>query len=203
MRLTSYNMAVKILHAKGCLADMVDRMWGYMEEGDAIKAQCAREKALGMYALIETASRWSPTITDGKEMYSHIVIASVNQPQLTEELIINGIKISYGNVYINDIDDSDAVLHWSDTINGFISENDDIIQLSIFNTTPTGVSSITRTSMPEIYASSNDIQYLFTTNDIEPTSVTTDFEGNEPLCLTDAQILSVIEKIDELCKCNC
>lgn len=203
MRLTSYNVAIKILHAKGCFADMVDRMWGYMEEGDVDKAQCAREKALGMYALIETAKKWSPTITDGIMLESHVVISSVNQPQLTGPLTVNGIKVSYEGIYISDPDDSVAVSQWANTVNGFLSANDDIVQGDVISTTATGFHVTIRTSMSAISASGNDSNNLFTGNVSASTFVITEFEDEQPLCLTNAQILSVIEKLDELCECNC
>lgn len=203
MRLTSYNMAVKILHAKGCLADMVDRMWVYMEEGDAEKAQCVREKALMMYALLETASRWHPTITEGLMLDSYVVLSSVNQPQLTGALSINGIDVSYEGVFITNPDDSIAVSQWAHTVNGFLSNNDDIVQVEIVSNTLSGFNAVVRTSMSSITPSGNDSNDLFTVNGSASTFTTTEFDGVVPDCLTNAQILSVIEKIDDLCECNC
>lgn len=203
MRLTSYNMAVKILQAKGCFADLVDRMWTYMEEGDIDRAQCTREKALGMYALIETAKKWSPTITDGIMLESHVVISSVNQPQLTGALTVNGIKVSYEGIYISDPDDYIAVSQWANTVNGFLSANDDIVQVDVLSTTATGIHATIRTSMSAISASGNDSNNLFTINNSASSFTTTEFEDEQPRCLTNAQILSVIEKINELCECDC
>jgi len=203
MRLTSYNMAVKILQAKGCFADLVDRMWTYMEEGDIDRAQCAREKALGMLALIETTSRWHPTITEGVMLEAHAVISAVNQPKLTGSVTINGIKVSYEGVYIDDVDDSDAVAHWAETANNFLSSNDDIVQLNVLSTTSTGYHATIKTSMTAIATAGADDNGLLTFNAGASTFVITEFEGEQPLCLTNAQILSVIEKLDELCECNC
>lgn len=203
MRLTSYNMAVKILHAKGCLADMVDRMWSYMEEGDAEKAQCVREKALMMYALLETASKWHPTITEGLQSDIYVGISSVNQPQLTGALAINSISVSYEGVFIVNPDDSIAVSQWAHTVNGFLSENDDIVQVEIVSNTMSGLNALVKTSMSSIVPSGNDSNDLFTINTSAITATTTEFDGVVPDCLTNAQILSVIEKIDDLCECNC
>ena len=202
MRLTSYNVAIKILHAKGCFADLVDRMWTYMEEGDIDRAQCAREKALGMYALIETAKRWKPTIENAKTLTAtfSITAGSYTTPLISSKAVVNGIDIS-GPLSVIGGGNQEVFDKFTDIIDGFLSKNDDILQVSAQEGLSTSI-------LTAVYDES-----------LSPLSISTGLNGfgvtvavsvsaeadldTEPLCLTDAQILSVIEKINELCECNC
>lgn len=204
MRLTSYNMALKILHAGGCLADMVDRMWAYMEEGDTENAQCVREKALGLYALLETAGRWKPTITDGYRTASNNNLHPVTYPSpfIVGETRLNAIQVAsqftaYGGL-------SSAVAEGSvRSFNRFISENDDLIQVSAIRTS---AASLTITALTkDLYASFSASNSGGSTGSAIVTVIANNepFEDAQPHCLTDAQILSIIGKIDELCECNC
>ena len=174
-----------------------------MEDGDLENADCVRDKALSLHALIETASRWSPTITDGVSLLGELVLTSVNQPKLTASLTVNGIPVSYAGVYVDDAQDLDAVYSWESTVNNFISQNDDIVQVSVFNATAAGFSAIIKTSMPSISVQGNDSNNLFTINLPASTLTEGEFSDVQPVCLTDDQIRSVIKKIDELCDCGC
>lgn len=204
MRLTSYNMAVKVLHAKGCLADMVDRMWAYMEEGDTENAQCVREKALGLYSLIETAGRWSPTITDGYISVADVNFSAITYPSVFAALNFrsNGIKVSNGfTTYGGDADD--VASDTAHSFNDFISSDDDLIQIGYRKTGDSMLNGTVRSSFLFTSFTSENIgtpigspMYAFTQQN-EP------FEDAKPHCLTDAQILSVVGKIDELCECKC
>lgn len=204
MRLNSYNMAVKVLKAKGCFADMVDRMWGYMEEGDTENAQCVREKAIGLYALLETAGRWSPTIVDGYTTgavvdYSPVTFPS---PYLLGPVRYNGIAVSrtftaYGGTV-------GFVSGLSRAANCFPSPDDDIMQVSmervgdrITVVRVLSASPITDLGSDGSSGGSVGSQSFIMLSDNVP------FEDAQPHCLTDAQILSIIGKIDELCECNC
>jgi len=204
MRLTSYNMAVKILHAKGCLADMVDRMWAYMEEGDTENAQCVREKALGLYSLIETAGRWRPTIKDGYRTASNSSLYPVTYPSpfIVGETRLNAMQvaspfIAYGGL-------SSAVAEGSvHSFNRFISENDDLVQVSAIRT---GAASLTITALTKApFTSFSSTNSGGSTGSAIVTVIADDEEFSDavPYCLTDAQVLSVIGKIDELCECKC
>jgi hypothetical protein len=95
MRLTSYNMAVKILSARCCLASMVERMWAYMEDGDVENADCVREKALMLSGLIKAAKRWKPTVVEGYENVIDFNLSSTTHPSpfIVDSISINGLKV--------------------------------------------------------------------------------------------------------------
>jgi hypothetical protein len=203
MRLTSYNMAVKVLHAKNCLADMVDRMWAYMEEGDTENAQCVREKALALSALIKTASRWRPTIKDGFAAvsifdYSNTTTSTpyylsfqrmngmaVNQPFLSfggTQSFVTGLVCASGH---------------------FISDSDDKIQFSAEKLSSLSLRASV-TSAQQITSLGSDGAIGTQTGSPVITQVSSEeISDVQPRCLTNAQALSVVGKIDELCKCEC
>jgi hypothetical protein len=93
MLLTSCNIAAKRLKAGCCLAIHVENMWGYMEEGDMVNAQCAREKALMLDSLICTLARWKPTAPPcfGCEGGSDLV--GINDGRIFSLLTHDGKKI--------------------------------------------------------------------------------------------------------------
>jgi len=202
MRLTSYNMAVKILQAKGCLADMVDRMWAYMEEGDTENAQCVREKALGLYSLIETAGRWRPTISNGHRtvIYADVQALSwASSPVISTPIVVNGISTTHQAVFNATAEEyADALVLSASCV---LSENDDLISVSCDrtggNTTKTTIIS---SFEPTSIASPTEPDYSGTIITITDSS---EFSDAVPYCLTDAQIISVVGKIDELCDCKC
>ena len=202
MRLTSYNMAVKILHAKGCLADMVDRMWAYMEEGDTENAQCVREKALGLCSLIETASRWKPTIKDGYRttIYADTQAVSwASSPAISTPIVVNGISITYQRMFNATPSEYAAALVSSASC--VLSGNDDLISMSCVRPGETTTkTTITSSFEPTSIVSPTEPDYL---GSIITITESEEFSDAVPHCLTDAQILSVVGKIDELCECKC
>jgi len=196
-------MAVKILQAKGCFADLVDRMWTYMEEGDIDRAQCAREKALGMYALIETAKRWSPTITDGyySELFIDLQSATVPEPYINGNVRLNGIIITPQFTSYDGIDGfvDKAII----STNCNISQNDDLIQVSSVEIGRLGILQSIKTTFESLSQSRDGSSGGGTGTEIVTEIESGDFSDSQPRCLTNAQILSVIEKINELCECDC
>lgn len=203
MRLTSYNMAVKVLHAKGCLADMVDRMWAYMEEGDTENAQCVREKALGLYSLIETAGRWRPTIKDGfvgVSVFDYSVVTTSTPYYLSFQRmngrVINQPFLSFGGT-------QRFVTGLVCASNHFISDNDDEIQFSTEKVSSLSVR-VSAVSTQQITSLGSDGSIGTQAGSIVITQVSSEEISDVPYkCLTDAQILSVVGKIDELCECKC
>ena len=203
MRLNSYNMAVKTLHARGCLADMVDRMWVYMEDGDTENADCVREKSLKLMGLIKTADRWKPSL--GKDASVGTIVSEISSgnyviPYMYKGLSVNGIAIRESRGIVFSGGNSDVNSKIRDITYAF-PLNDDSIQYlgklsgGVLTTTISYVSSIvaiTALSLDETSA----VSYTTTTSD--PVK----FDDN-PICLTDKQILSVIKNIDELCDCSC
>lgn len=204
MRLTSYNMAVKILHAKGCFADMVERMWAYMEEGDTENAQCVREKALGLYALLETVGRWKPTIVDGYITEAIIDLLPVTHPPafMVGEITVGGLAVSNGFVAYDGT--AGAVVDGTVcSFNRFISLNDDLISVTYRKVGPTSLSGmVISAALFTAFTSTNSGGTSGSPSSIS-ISNNQPFSGAQPHCLTDAQILSIIGKIDELCGCNC
>lgn len=203
MRLTSYNMAVKILNAGDSLADMVDRMWSYMEEGDVENADCVREKALGLYSLIKTADRWRPTIKNG---FAGVSISdrsalTVSTPyylsfQRVNGRIVNQPFLSFGGT-------QGFVTGLVCASNHFISDNDDEIQFSAEKVSSLSIR-ISAVSTQQITSFSSDGSIGTQTGSIVETQVSSEEISDAPYkCLTDTQILSVIRKIDELCGYEC
>lgn len=203
MRLNSYNMAVKVLDAKGCFADFVDRMWAYMEEGDVDKAQCAREKALGMLALITTASRWRPTIKNGKRYTVVFGTGAITAPVIFSRFAYNGVPIINSGILFGS--DQDVTEAFAELFNHHIQE-DDLISFRRARITSApyngalGILTVADELLPLV--TSEIVTVGFAGSDAEFISEEV-LEDEDYLCLTDEQILSVIEKIDELCECNC
>jgi len=199
MRLTSYNIAAKRLKAGCCLAIHVENMWGYMEEGDMVNAQCAREKALMLDALICTLGRWKPTIATG---YKYTSIGVVNSGSYTFPFFVyyrtfNGIAL-INPYWITGEDNQDVLNLDMYEINSFVSPNDDTVQLTSNVYEGTVIwTIISAEEYPDILSGT-------TTNNVSLTYVATSEEHvGVPPCLTDLQVLSIIKKIDELCEAEC
>lgn len=202
MRLTSYNIAAKRLKAGCCLAIHVENMWGYMEEGDMVNAQCAREKALMLDALICTLGRWHPTISSGKTKSITITIDSgtLPIPFILGEITVNGLLIG-GNSTAYEGGNVGVFQLTQDSINNLISPNDDSVHASsvaIDNQITLDINYIESMSPISISAEkiSSNATVSVTQTDEE------DYVG-VPSCLTDLQVLSIIKKIDELCEAEC
>lgn len=201
MKLNSYNMAVKTLNASGCFADMVDRMWTYMEEGDTEKADCARHKALMLLGLIKTARRWKPSLGSGAKtvtITSEIDSGSYTIPYMYTKMYVNGIVIRERRKIVFTGGNSDVLGAIVQGVKCGLPLNDDLIRVKSFNTTGVftykpSVSPITSAKTEE----TSSVTFSVTQTDEETIN-------DQPLCLTDTQILSVVKKIDELCdNCNC
>jgi len=203
MRLTSYNIAAKRLKAGCCLAIHVENMWGYMEEGDMVNAQCAREKAIMLEALMCTLARWAPTILIGKTRSATFTINSGNYPIpfISGPVTINGLLVG-GNFVTYENGNIGVFNSFQNSANNLVSPNDDSVQVS-----STAIDNqITL-----------DIVYIETMSPLSISAITLDSPGvnvsatvtqeedyvGVPSCLTDLQILSVIKKIDELCEAEC
>ena len=202
MRLTSYNIAAKRLKAGCCLAIHVENMWGYMEEGDMVNAQCAREKALMLDSLICTLARWKPTILSGKTQSATFTIDSGNFtiPFLSGTVTINGLLVG-GNFVTYEGGNNDVFTSFQDSVNNLISPNDDTVQassLAIENQITFEViyvDSLSPLSISSDILSNNVTVSATVTNEVDYIGV--------PSCLTDLQVLSIIKKIDELCEAEC
>lgn len=202
MRLTSYNIAAKRLKAGCCLAIHMENMWGYMEEGDMVNAQCAREKALMLDSLICTLGRWKPTILSGKTKSITITIDSgtLPIPFILGEITVNGLLIG-GNSTAYEGGNVGVFQLTQDSINNLISPNDDSVHASsvaIDNQITLDINYIESMSPISISAEkiSSNATVSVTQTDEE------DYIG-VPSCLTDLQVLSIIKKIDELCEAEC
>lgn len=205
MKLTSYNMAVKTLHAMGCFADMVDRMWAYIQEGDMEKAECARERSLVLLGLIKTAEKWTPTISSGYTTtirfdYSDVTTSTPYYLSFQRVLgmIVNTPFISFEGTE-NFVD---CLLF---TSYRYISDVDDIVQLQ-YSKVNDLVFDVKFYSTKDVNSFTNDGDIGTQTGAVTITVLeeSTQFTDNQPPCLTNEQILSVVKKIDELCdNCNC
>lgn len=203
MRLTSRNIAIRSLKARKCLADMTARMWAYMEEGDTENALCVRKKAIGLLGLIRTAERWRPTIVNGYRNSIHFDLSPVTHPSafIVDSISINGIKvvprfIAYGGT-------QDVVAKQVRAANCNIPADDDTVAVRYIRTGNLSfrletVSTLPLTSLDGVNsggASGSPIADVITGNE--------EFSDAQPPCLTDAQILAVVGKMDELCDCKC
>lgn len=203
MRLTSYNMAVKILSARCCLASMVERMWAYMEDGDVENADCVREKALMLSGLIKAAKRWKPTIVEGYENVLDVDSSPVTHPSpfIVDNISADGISIS--NRFIAYGGTTGLVSKLITSGNCYISPNDDLISVrySKINNERYVIKILSKEPLTDLdYVTSGGASGVPVVNFIKNN---VPFSGGTPKCLTDAQILSVVGKIDELCKCKC
>lgn len=205
MRLTSYNIALVRLNAGCCLSEMVERMWGYMEEGDTENADCVREKALMLSALIKTLCRWSPTITEGyvSEISIDLTQVTFPDPYVTWKSKIGGIDIISG--FVSGNNDS-FIQKFTRAVNTFISGSDDVLQAEV-NQTQERAYSLHIISEDPIGGISS-IQYITSGGSTGNASLSllidnVPFDSVQPRCLTNAQVLSIVRKIDELCECNC
>lgn len=200
MRLNSYNMAVKVLNAKGCFADMVDRMWGYMEEGDTENAQCVREKAIGLYALLETAGRWKPTITDGERYSVVFETGAITSPVIAHRFTYNGVSIMSSGILFGD--DQSVINQFTKLFNCHIGD-DDLIDFKMVRPSTESVYGVLTVSDSLLPLVSSELSFFGFAGGQADLSSPDVFEDAQPHCLTDAQMLSIIGKIDELCECNC
>jgi hypothetical protein len=200
MRLTSYNIAVVALKAECCASAYVERMWGYIEEGDTEKEQCAYEKALQLSFLIDTLKRWRPTITEGYygEILADFSAVTYPDPFIHASTIVNGVNIlqpfiAYGG--------NSAI------IDKYIScgtvVDDDYLQYSAEKKSASTFLAkfISKEQITSIQVTSSD---FLSGNEITTIATpVTQFTGAVPNCLTDEEVLSVVEKIQQICTCGC
>tara|TARA_R110000868_G_scaffold261078_3_gene519183 strand:- start:271 stop:888 length:618 start_codon:yes stop_codon:yes gene_type:complete len=203
MRLTSYNIAAKRLKAGCCMAIHVENMWRYMEEGDMVNAQCAREKALMLDALICTLNRWHPTISSGKTKSATFTIDSgtYSIPFISGPVTINGLLV--GGNFVTYEDGNIGVFHsFQESINNLVSPNDDSVHVSstaIDNQIILDITYVEYLSPISISAPTLDSPGVT----VSATSTEEEDYVGVPSCLTDLQVLSIIKKIDELCEAEC
>lgn len=203
MRLTTYNIRSKYLLAGCCLSEYMERYWTYLEEGELKKADCARKKALKLDALRNTLLRFSPSIANAKRkvVTATVTAGTISFPHSVEGITVNGINIM-DPIYFHTGTNLSVFEGVANNINNRISNEDDRVQATIdvsqspLKATFTftyeedmsppvfGVSSF-GVGLTATYAFGSEEDYVF---------------GS---CLTDAQILKVVGKIDELCECEC
>jgi hypothetical protein len=196
-------MAVKTLNARGCFADMIDRMWVYLEDGDTENADCVRQKALMLMGLIKTADRWKPSL--GKDSLMVTIVSEITSgsfviPYMYTRLLVNGLPVREARGIVFSGGNSDVFSKINDISDGF-PLNDDLFQVSssAVGSEFTFVAKYTSANSPLSHVKVDE------TSSVTSTVTTSDpitFDDN-PICLTDEQILSVVGKIDELCDCSC
>lgn len=205
MRLTTLNIRKRYLLAGCCMADYMTDHWNYLEEGNIEKAECVLTKSLKLDALRKTLLRWYPVIDGAKYVTKTVEIDSGNYvfPFNVEYFKVNGMDISDWTYLYNG--DNEAVFDEAAcSINGFVSSNDDLIQVYAEKTESSPVTIFLRIvydsdQSPVSFQSGSSFTSVTTS-----TTTTTEADYTYPReCLTDAQVLSVIKKIDELCECEC
>lgn len=205
MRLTTLNIRRKALLAGCCMSDLMARYWEYIEDGDTKKADCALNKALKLDALRKTLLRWSPQIEDPKYVTVTYTINSGNYsfPFSMSQFTVDGINV-IDPVYVHSGNNLEV---WEDSIasiNGFVSPNDDVVQVSAELLSESPVSG----KLTVVYDSDLSPVSLMgsgLTGGVTATiTVSTEADYEYPSSsITNAQMLSVIKKIDEICGCNC
>ena len=211
MRLTSYNIAIKRHKAGCCLSELVERMWGYMEQGDTENAECVRQKALMLNGLIDVLCRWKPTIESGfitqlSTNYSTVVYPD---PFIHQSTLFNGINsvspfFAYGQssgAFIAFGDSDEVVNCYAHAANSWISLSDDILQITMERTAPFQFLTTFISTSPLTGLTSNQSSVIsgFPGGVVVVDNVA--FSSVQVNCLTNEQVLSVIGKIDELCGC--
>jgi hypothetical protein len=202
MRLTSYNIAVVAIKAECCLARYVGRMWDYIEEGDDEKIECAYEKAMQLSFLIDTLKRWKPTITSGKRLSVTATIESGTFPIpfFSNGTFIDGIRAS-STFSVLSGGNSDVLLELVHATNCYISPDDDLVSVENFSFSPDTIQASFFLS-DTIDPSKLEVDWLGGATWIVETE-TTEGITNTPYCLTDEEVLSIVEKIQKLCTCGC
>lgn len=200
MRLTSYNIAVVALKAECCASAYVERMWGYIEEGDTEKEQCAYEKALQLSFLVDTLKRWRPTIKKAgrSTLIGEIASGTFPIPYLYAGTSTDSLPTSNPFMVLSG-GNPEVVTALLNAIDCFISPNDDLVQT--ISTRRLGPEKI---EVVRDFADGVDFLISEFPSDVTWT-ITGDGENvtNTPYCLTDEEVLSVVEKIQQICTCGC
>jgi hypothetical protein len=197
-------MAVTALNARKYLSDFVERMWEYIEEGNIEKVECARNKALMLDGLIATVERYRPTIQDAKITTITVTVTSGTYPIpfMVDPIFVNGIQIS-NQFTVYDGVNVDVFKVANEAINCYLSTTDDVLKATskmsgdsivitvIHNESLSPIDTITAASLgsggvtvTKVFSDEEDYEYPRT-------------------CLTENQMRNIVEKIDELCECNC
>ena len=175
-------------------------MWAYKEEGDLENEKCVREKALILSGLIKTLCRWKPTIKTAvrSTLVGEIESGTFPIPYLYAGTSTDGLPTSNPFMVLSG-GNPEVVTALLDAINCFISPNDDLVQTI----------STRRLGSEKIEVVRNFAEGVNFLVSEFPDDVTWEITGegeqvtNLPNCLTDAQVLSIIKKIEELCPCGC
>jgi hypothetical protein len=209
MKLTSKNIAIKVLKAKGCLSDTVKRMRGYIEEGDIEKANCARMNALKLASWIDALSRWKPTVKNAytSTYTQEITSGSWTLPFIFNAVSVNNVIVNQGNRLVLSGGNNAIIDTAVDMYNCPTSGVDDILQTKAKRLSDTESQFIVVFDKSKLDWDSISLESISYGIGVSPSlsvSVTTPVPIDiEPNCLTDEEVLSIIGKIDELCECNC
>lgn len=202
MRLTTKNIAIKILKAKGCLSDLGTRLRSYTESGDTENEQCVREKMLMLSSWIDALSRWKPTIESA--YYKKITITyasgSFTFPFIIGSSSINGLDFSNQiNVYSGSV--NDVLSQYKNAIDCYYSSNDDMLEVKTELSETTLILHVRNVESENINYTDNGLYSQGVT--FTETDTTVETTTDTVRCLADEQVLSIVGKIDELCECNC
>lgn len=204
MRLTSYNIAVLALKAECCASVFVERMWGYIEEGDTEKEQCAYEKALQLSFLIDTLKRWKPNMS-GSLVSAKYTLGTITAPVIAGKLALNGIDIMQYGVLTGT--DNEIYRQWPDLFLTCNNPNSDLINVVSARYI---VDDDLGEAVEVMLQVSDDTAPLVSSESTFIGSVGGDAEYDvgdsvvrTPYSLSDEQLLSVVEKIQQICTCGC
>lgn len=202
MRLTSYNIASKILLAKCCMSDLAVKMIEAKAAGNEELISCIREKLIALDAMIFALSKWYPVISPAKLITSDITIESgvFTFPFIAGNTYIGGIIV--GNPFtVFSGTNEDVFTAFADSFNDYVSPDDDTVQI-------TASSSGETISLRLVYNPSvtnlalNNPSVAAAVNLVDVTEGPIDYEES-PSCLSSERVENILRKIDEICSCGC
>lgn len=207
MRLTSENICKKLLIAGNCLSEITENMWLAKEEGDTESANCYREKALFLRALMDSIRGWKPTLLAGNKIVitTNVVSGSYSFPWLLGETTTNGKVILGQQYYASTISDS-AV--WRSILKSYgnaVNNVDDTIQIygeitSLSPLTQEVTIEYTDEAAPINFDVISTTSGIVTTGTIsDPVPFTRELQG----CLSNPQVENALMKIDDICMGKC
>lgn len=192
MILTTANLQAKNLLAGCCLADYGIKYVQALNLGDYDLAECIMAKMRELYFLRKALCRFVPA-AELAPSWTYLISSFPSSFTGTRQIFIDGVAISEELSFTNATRAEQGVAL---TGNVNIYQNNYVASLTVTSFTLTSVLSGT---------TNNGLEITVSTNGGTPVSGGVLAGGADQWCLTDAQALSIVRKIDNLCGgcCGC